>query len=515
MKNLSLFLPSRRFVVLVWLIGSLLALPKTLLAAETLMVSLDAFETNAGDTYCGINDILKGYAKGLRAYQQKDYSKARTHWAPLADRGFQPAARWRAVIYANGKDMKQDLMEAAFWAKVAAHGMDVQGRKISLVLRGKLTPAEQKTVDERFKAWSPNVAQCWGDSGADQRTDNYSFISRFGIKVLIDPRLKKEAADLVYSRFTNIIDLARRSIPMAELYLLAVEQAEIHVGDRYDRFLRFKPGVKGNVLQISIGNFLDKEPQFVAQAIAYEALRHVYSRLGKSKFTDPYTVTYKGKRFVGSIYPDADNKEFFKIMKQVTDMAAKLPEKYRRAFDVVDEIRYTPHSKYFEMAGVLDGGVAYYNRQWSMPDRRMIFLRRDLRYSSSVDMLMNVVHEGTHVLQDIRSEDYEAQIPELRIALQDLEKVGEIDTPNAKDKKKELARMEDYVLRWRRGITPDKKFTQDINFECEATMMEINVAKAVDAPPRLVENSQYLALCEDAKIAIVRWKDSLISNRKR
>ena len=258
---------------------------------------------------------------------------------------------------------------------------------------------------------------------------------------------------------------------------------------------------------MSIGNFLDKTPEYAAKAIAYEAYRHIYGRLGDSEFKDPYVATYKDKRLTGSIYPDVDNQEFFKVMKQVADLASTLPRDLQIPYRVIDEIRYTPHSKYFEKSGVLDGGVAYYDRRWSHPGRRIIFLRRNLRFSSPVDTLLSVIHEGVHVVQDIRSESFEDRILEKRIRLENLEKAKKGKGPEAGTIRMELARMDDYVKRWRRGVLKEGRLVQDIRFECEATMTEIEVTKAVGAPPEMVERSQYLSLCDDARIAIARWKD--------
>ena len=46
-------------------------------------------------------------------------------------------------------------------------------------------------------------------------------------------------------------------------------------------------------------------------------------------------------------------------------------------------------------------------------------------------------------------------------------------------------------------------------------MTEIEVAKAVGAPPEMVERSQYLSLCDDARVAIARWKEGLFRKKGR
>ena len=160
---------------------------------------------------------------------------------------------------------------------------------------------------------------------------------------------------------------------MGFLYLKAVERAEVHIGDRYDGSCA-EPRTKDHVLQMSIGNFLDKTPEYAAKAIAYEAYRHIYGRLGDSEFKDPYVATYKDKRLTGSIYPDVDNQEFFKVMKQVADSLlrhCRETSKSLIAWLMKSVTRPIPST--LKNPGVLDGGVAYYDRRWSHPGRRIIF----------------------------------------------------------------------------------------------------------------------------------------------
>jgi len=496
---------SRRLIAAFALTGCLLAAGPPVMARAP----------NDKTAHCDFNSILRDYAFGLGAYRKKDFGTALSRWRPLAARGFQPAARWIAVLFANGRGVARDLVEAAYWARIATHGLDIRAGKIAGVIDKRLSGEDKAEARRRFKKWKPDAADCWTRGSRAERVDDFGFNSRFGIGVSIDPRLKKPAADLVFARFDDLIDRARSSIPMGFLYLKAVERVEVHIGDRYDRFLRFEPRTKDHVLQMSIGNFLDKTPEYAAKAIAYEAYRHIYGRLGDSEFKDPYVATYKDKRLTGSIYPDVDNQEFFKVMKQVADLTSTLPKDLQIPYRVVDEIRYTPHSKYFEKSGVLDGGVAYYDRRWSHPGRRIIFLRRNLRFSSPVDTLLSVIHEGVHVVQDIRSESFEDRILEKRIRLENLEKAKKGKGPEAGTIRIELARMDDYVKRWRRGVLKEGRLVQDIRFECEATMTEIEVAKAVGAPPEMVERSQYLSLCDDARVAIARWKEGLFRKKGR
>jgi len=237
--------------------------------------------------------------------------------------------------------------------------------------------------------------------------------------------------------------------------------------------------------------------------IVVESLRRISGKVPNAPFRRPWERPYKRKRLSGSPYPDADNKAFYEAAAKALDMAAKLPEDVRPTIDVVDEIRYNPASAYFTKAGTLDLAVGFYDAGLGQRGRRVIFIRRDMRYSSPLHLLMTIVHEGTHALQDKQAEEYETALTGLRGRLENLEAAGKGSEAKAEALRREIADKDGYVSRFRDGKIKDGR-AESLVFECEALINEIKTARLFDAEPSTVQLG-YLDLCDDAKILMVRW----------
>ncbi len=267
---------------------------------------------------------------------------------------------------------------------------------------------------------------------------------------------------------------------------------------------------------MSAGNFNDDSPDHLARAMVMATARRLYSHLPEARLVDPVFRELGGKRVYGSVYPDVKNEPFFKAVERSLRLTKKLPKGLRRSIEIIDEIRYNPPSRHYVKSGTLDVSSAYYHKGLSGPGRRTVFVRRDMLWSSDVDLFLSLVHEGTHAVQDETAETYKARNKTKKAELASLTAKGAGGTKSAKQLKSRIAREASYVDRWYNGKrVKGGRRIQDIAFECEAVSAEIKGARAIDAPPSAVEDTQYLRVCDDAKVLLVRWKDARITGRAK
>jgi len=299
-------------------------------------------------------------------------------------------------------------------------------------------------------------------------------------------------ADMV-SALTGSLNNIYSQIGGAKLASLA-PKIHLRMANRYNRYVGWHKLNNEWTLVVAASFLLDKEKRFLTEAITQELKRHRQKVKPKAGFKDSRIQVVDGISLVGSQYPDIKNKSFFRNVKRALEMGKKLPPKLRAYIKAVDEIRYNPPSKYFQKSGGIDGAVAYYNRVLSTPGKRIIFIRRKMLYSSPLDTLMSLVHEGNHVVQHETAEQifYKKR--------------------QNKASPKEISYMEAW-FRIDRSHAGKKKFVQ--MFECEATVNEITVARKFNASPKVIESSQYMAVCEEAKQRLVKWKNEKFRRAKK
>ncbi len=63
---------------------------------------------------------MDDFNKGADAYRDGDYATAVREWQPLAEQGCALAQLNLGIMYANGKGVKQDYIQAEEWYKLAA-----------------------------------------------------------------------------------------------------------------------------------------------------------------------------------------------------------------------------------------------------------------------------------------------------------------------------------------------------------------------------------------------------------
>ncbi len=467
---------------------------------------------------CDLASLLAEYKTGLDRHRGKDYVGALAHWRPLAEQGFPPAQSRLAWLHGKGLGVKADVQKSAFWALVAAREADASGRLMASRLRKDLTQADFAKAERRARSWRPLMPDCWENhEGKSERLDKRRL--RLGkYLIIVNEKLPDKVVEPIFKKMRQVLASVGEAHPLAPLFLPAIDAFVIFPSDRNDRYVGWRSEGPGNVLLLSLGNFLDDRPTFVGRMIFLEAARWVFANTPGSRFVDPLVATHKNKKLYGTVYPDIDNALFYKTLKRALQMAEKLPPELGKYVEIIDEIRYIPPSKHFAKGGTIDTTIAYYNKVLSSEGRRIIFIRREMRWSSPLDVLINLVHEGTHAVQDQKAERIAAALPGLREALRQIDGNGQGQTSKAKALQRQIDEKSGYVRRWKNPKISDHGISETIPFECQAVVNEIRTARAVEAPPSSLPESGYLALCDEAKTLLVRWKDEGLLgkiNRKR
>ncbi|MEO5337941.1 MAG: hypothetical protein H7841_13780 [Magnetospirillum sp. WYHS-4] len=293
-------------------------------------------------------------------------------------------------------------------------------------------------------------------------------------EVWVAPNIPEKAANAVRRAVPLILDKARSRLEAMSQSLAPVKRIEVVPGsDRNGRYVGWKSGDEG-ILRIALASFLDDRPDFTGHALALA----VAGRHGRLRPDDPYLRRLRGKTLVGSVYPDVKNEPFFAAMEKAFALAERLPPAQRKAFDAIDAIHYVPHSQHFLKGGTVDSVAGFYSQALGEPGNRMVFIRRGIQWTSEMGLLLLLVHEGTHVLQHGVIERAER---------------------NGGDA--------DMVAAWHGREKDDRGIAKRMRFECEAVANEIHAAVALDAPPELIEESQYVKLCDNARVLLAQWRD--------
>lgn len=383
---------------------------------------------------------------------------------------FPPALGLLAQISPDGEDR-------AMWARLAGKGRDAAGRPVLDDMLENGQTAAVKAGRVRAATDEAKIPTCLAQEWAVEDAGPASMkIGPVAVKIEtgLDPRL----IDIIKNRFPIILRAAYWETQEGRLFLSGLRRVDIGGGDRYARFVDWLPGEEGRAMRLSVGTILDDGPTFTARAMVLSAQRAVYDRLANRRMVDPVVRSVGGFRVFTSIYPDIKAKPFLDSLHSALEMAKDLPASVRPALEVVDEIHYNPPSKHFLKFGPPDGAVAYYDHSISRPGRRVIFVRRDMRWSSHADLLLSIVHEGVHATQHAEAERRRTADPN-----------------------------DAYAALWYLKDTSDPAYKKRIRFECEALIAEIKTADALGLDPHVIEVSPYLDLCSDAQKALVSWKD--------
>jgi len=468
---------------------------------------LMTLEARAGQA-CKLFDLVSNYQKGLNYLNAKNYNNALARLMPLAQAGLGPAQRQITVMYAGGLGLEQSLFKAALWAELSFRSGDQEGGRLSRDLKLKLESSQGALVKAKLATWKTLPLIC--ENG---RVKNSITPIKLVYSVRKSKRISAENFRVIDQKLPVVLELAQRLNMANKIYLSTIDQFDFYKGSRYDRYIGWKPENQLNnkvlnSLRLSVSNFWDNTPDHFAKAIVLMAKRRVYDHLPDSKFIDPLMRIIKGKRVFGSVYPDILNGNYFKVMRQAFTMAEQLPKFLRRYIDVIDEIHYNPISKHYLRSGTIDLKGAFYIKSLSSKGHRLMFVRRNVLFSSPLFFVQIFIHEGTHAIQDQKASQYYRDVRRKKYALARL-KSNDGDHNEARKMQKEINMKQDYANRWFRGIKSKTGRIQDIAFECEATRNEIKAVKILNGSPDVKKESGYLTLCPEAQNELIKWQENL------
>ena len=462
---------------------------------------------------CSLAKIAAGYHSGLDHFQRRDYRGAWARWAPLARAGLGPAQRHVAAMFSRGAGVKVSPERAAFWSALAFRDGDLKSRRLAPALRAKLDDRSRQRLSAGLKDWRASRLDCAGSRIAVVKKDVKS--GPLNIPLRFERRVRPDLQQSLQRGFPAVVTMALNSVPASRLYLDTIKTIEFYPAARYDRYVGWRVKPHQHMMRVSSASMDDQSPVYLAKTIVLSAKRRVYGRLSDATFADPYLRVIEGVKVYGSVYPDIRNGEFFKIVRRALAMAKDLPPKLRRYVDIIDEIHYSPLSKHYIRSGVSDALGAFYDRIIGADQNRLIFVRREPRFSSPLYYLGAFVHEGTHAVQDQLADRWNHQIPKLRHQLAKLEAAGQTASAQAKQVRKDIDRKHKYVSNWLRGIKTATGRIADISFECEALANEVETARWSGAHPSVMKDSGYLGVCPNIQQKINKWQDELTLKSRR
>ena len=101
------------------------------------------------------------FARGAKAYDQKNYEEALSIWLPLTKEGNPRVLYNVGLMYANGLGIpKDDYVEAYRWFEISANRADdprekKKAERMRDMVGLELTPEQQIEAKARIKAWRP------------------------------------------------------------------------------------------------------------------------------------------------------------------------------------------------------------------------------------------------------------------------------------------------------------------------------------------------------------------------
>ena len=101
------------------------------------------------------------FARGAKAYDQKNYEEALSIWLPLTKEGNPRVLYNVGLMYANGLGIpKDDYIEAYRWFEISANRADdprekKKAERMRDMVGLELTPEQQIEAKARIKAWRP------------------------------------------------------------------------------------------------------------------------------------------------------------------------------------------------------------------------------------------------------------------------------------------------------------------------------------------------------------------------
>ncbi len=92
---------------------------------------------------------------GVDAYEKGDYATALMEFRVLAEQGDAIAQYNLGLMYANGRGVPRDYVQAHLWANLAAAQGNELARKARDIVAKKMTPAQLAEAQRLARKWKP------------------------------------------------------------------------------------------------------------------------------------------------------------------------------------------------------------------------------------------------------------------------------------------------------------------------------------------------------------------------
>ncbi len=90
---------------------------------------------------------------GMEAYDNGDYATALKEWRTLAEQGDAIAQYNLGLMYANGRGVPRDYVQARMWFNLAAAQDNETARTLRDKLAKKMTPAQLAEAQRLAREW--------------------------------------------------------------------------------------------------------------------------------------------------------------------------------------------------------------------------------------------------------------------------------------------------------------------------------------------------------------------------
>ena len=102
---------------------------------------------------------MNGFDEGVAAYDRGDYATALKEYRPLAEQGHAAAQYNLGLMYANGKGVPQDYVQAHMWFNIAAAQDNENAREQRDIVAKRITPAQVAEAQALAREWMEKHGQ--------------------------------------------------------------------------------------------------------------------------------------------------------------------------------------------------------------------------------------------------------------------------------------------------------------------------------------------------------------------
>jgi len=106
--------------------------------------------------------------------------------------------------------------------------------------------------------------------------------------------------------------------------------------------------------------------------------------------------TYKGFMLIGSAYPNVNNEQFFKMVKQGIDMTTQLPKVDRWRIAAIKSIQYDPPTKHRTLDDHRKNILGVYIMPDDIQKPGVLAIYKKLNFSSPMEIALSLMGNGYH-----------------------------------------------------------------------------------------------------------------------